>query len=120
MKELIIAAGAIALATMAPAYARPGNGHGNGHAYGYGAGGCPPGLRDKGCMPPGQAKKMFRTGQRYDTAYGRLYAYRQIPYSIRRQYDLTSRYRYYYEDGYLYAVNPRTLLIERVISALLR
>ena len=34
-----------------------GNGHGNDYAHGggYGNGGCPPGLRNKGCMPPGQA-----------------------------------------------------------------
>jgi hypothetical protein len=33
---------------------------------------------------------------------------------------LSTRYRYYYNDGYLYAVDPRTMLIQQVISALLR
>ena len=28
-------------------------------------------------------------------------------------------YRYYYDNGYLYQVNPRTMLIQQVISALL-
>ena len=130
MKHLLIFAGAIAFAASGAAYAKPGNGHGNPHGYGYGygpqghvgygVGGCPPGLRNKGCMPPGQAKKMFRVGQRYNLGYGSRYAYRQIPYSLRRQYDLTGRYQYYYDNGYLYQVDPRTLLVQQVISALLR
>ena len=102
-------------------------GRGNGYAYGhghgntgYGVGGCPPGLRDKGCMPPGQAKKLFNRGQRFNTAYGTRYAYGEIPRSIRNQYDLTGRYRYYYDNGYLYQVNPRTMIVQQVISALLR
>ncbi len=39
---------------------------------------------------------------------------------MRRRYDLNSRYRYYYNNGYHYAVDPRTMLIQQVISALLR
>jgi hypothetical protein len=70
-------------------------------------------------MPPGQAKKLYR-GQRWRSGYGSLYSYRQIPYDLRRRYDLTPRYRYYYDNGYLYAVDPRTLLVQQVISALLR
>ena len=136
MKQAFLIAGAAALGLAAPALAHPGNGngfgpghgHGNPHSYGhdrgmgYGVGGCPPGLAKKhnGCMPPGQAKKLFRTGQRYNTAYGSRYAYGQIPYDLRRQYDLNSRYRYYYDNGYLYQVDPRTMLIQQVISALLR
>ena len=136
MKHAALIAGAAALGFAAPSLAHPGNGngfgpghgHGNPHAYGYGraagygVGGCPPGLAKKhnGCMPPGQAKKLFRTGQRYNTAYGSRYAYGQIPYDLRRQYDLNSRYRYYYDNGYLYQVDPRTMLVQQVISALLR
>jgi hypothetical protein len=132
MRHLIIFAGAAALAFAGPALARPGNGHGNGHGYGhgnaygyaehgrgYGMGGCPPGLAKKGCMPPGQAKKLYR-GERWRSGYGRLYAYRSIPYDIRRRYDLDPYDRYYYSNGYLYRVDPRTLLVEQVISALLR
>jgi hypothetical protein len=135
MKHMLIFVGAIALGATGPAFAKPGNGHGNGHgnphAYGYayghghgntgyGVGGCPPGLRNKGCMPPGQAKKLFNTGQRFNTAYGTRYAYGEIPRSVRNQYDLTGRYRYYYDNGYLYQVNPRTMIVQQVISALLR
>jgi hypothetical protein len=142
MKLLFLVAGAAALALTGPALAKPGNGNGNGHgrghdnaygyghghgrghdnAYGYGVGGCPPGLAKKhnGCLPPGQAKKIFRVGQRYNLDYGRRYSYGQIPYSLRNRYDLNSRYRYYYGDGYLYQVDPRTMLVQQAISALLR
>ena len=135
MKHLLLIAGAAALGFAAPAVGKPGmgHGHGNGHgrglenAYGvngpvgYGIGGSPPGLAKKqnGCMPPGQAKKLFRVGQRYNTELGSRYGFGQIPYSLRNQYDLSPRYRYYYDNGYLYQVNPRTMLVQQVISALL-
>ena len=138
MKQIILLSGAVALGFAGPAAAKPGNGnghgngHGHGHAYaygygdreglGYGVGGCPPGLAKKhnGCLPPGQAKKLFRVGQRYNLGYGSRYAYGQIPYSLRNRYDLDPRDRYYYDNGYLYQVDPRTLLVQQVISALLR
>lgn len=129
MKALFVLAGAAALAVSGSAIAKPGhgNGHGNGngHGYmdrgGYGNGGCPPGLAKKhnGCMPPGQARKLAR-GQRWQNSYGNYYSYGRIPYDLRRRYGLNSRYRYYYNDGYLYAVDPRTMLIQQVVSALLR
>jgi hypothetical protein len=131
MKHPLLIAGAAALGITGPAFAHPGNGHGNGHGnphdfgfsgpIGYGVGGCPPGLAKKhnGCLPPGQAKKLYR-GQRWISGYGSPYAYGQIPYSLRSRYDLAPRYTYYYSNGYLYQVDPRTLLIQRVISALLR
>ena len=128
MKHIgLMFAGAAALAVASPAAAKPGNGHGNGHghgsheAYGYGMGGCPHGLAKKhnGCMPPGHARKLSR-GQRWQSSYGSLYTYNRIPYDVRRRYDLNARYRYYYNDGYLYQVDPRTQLVQQVISALLR
>ena len=74
MKQILLIAGAAALAIAGPAVAKPGHGqdtairsaygtHGN---VGYGVGGCPPGLAKKnnGCMPPGQAKKLY-AGQRF-------------------------------------------------------
>jgi hypothetical protein len=135
MKQILILAGAAALAFAGPAFAKPGNGHGNGNShgygyddhgkggqYGYGVGGCPPGLAKKhnGCMPPGQAKKLYRIGQRYPRNYGNLWSYNQIPYDLRQQYDFNRNDRYYYGDGYVYRVDPRTMLIEQVVSALLR
>jgi hypothetical protein len=133
MKRLMILASAAAFAFAAPAVAKPGGGHGNGHGHGYGydngydnpvgygVGGCPPGLAKKhnGCMPPGQARKLAR-GERWQSGYGSLYSYNRIPYDVRRQYDLNSRYHYYYDNGNLYAVDPRTMLVQQVISSLLR
>jgi hypothetical protein len=124
MKHLLLIAGAAALGIASPALAKHGVGHGRGHghhAYAYGMGGCPPGLAKKhnGCMPPGQAKKLAR-GQRWQNVYGSRYAYREIPYDLRQRYDLAPRYNYYDGNGYLYQVDPRTLLVQQVISALLR
>jgi hypothetical protein len=133
MKHLLTLAGAAALAVAGPAIAKPGNGHGNGngngnsHGYGingpvgYGVGGCPPGLAKKhnGCMPPGQAKKLYRIGQRFPLSYGNRWSYNQIPYDLRRQYGFDPDDRYYYGDGYVYRVDPKTMLIQQVVSALL-
>lgn len=127
MKQMPLFAGALALGLAGPALAKPGNGHGNPHAYGlqgpvgYGVGGCPPGLAKKGCIPPGQAKKLFNVGQRFRLGYGGLnpYGYNQIPYDLRRQYGLSPYGNYYYGNGYLYRVDPRTMLVQQVISALL-
>lgn len=135
MKHLIMLAGAAALAAVGPAIAKPGNGHGNGngnghgnpYAYGvngpvgYGVGGCPPGLAKKhnGCMPPGQAKKLYWVGQRFPLSYGQRWSYNQIPYDLQRQYGFNPYDRYYYGDGYVYRVDPKTMLIQQVVSALL-
>jgi hypothetical protein len=146
MKRLMILAGAAALVAAAPALAKPGNGHGNGyghgdergyagdygkgrghrhgrayaHGYGYGGGGCPPGLAKKhnGCLPPGQAKKLYR-GEHFPSGFGTRYSYRHIPYDLRRRYDLDPYDRYYYNNGYLYRVDPKTMLVQQIISALL-
>ncbi|WP_294120507.1 hypothetical protein [Sphingomonas sp.] len=135
MKHLFILAGAAALASTAPALASPGNGHGNGnkghgnsHSYGangpvgYGVGGCPPGLAKKnnGCLPPGQAKKLYNIGQRWPRDYGNRWNYSQIPEDLRDRYDFDDDHRYYYGDGYLYQVDPATMLISQVVSAILR
>jgi len=128
MKQLFILAGAAAFAVAAPALAKPGNGHGNPHAYGlegpvgYGHGGCPPGLAKKAipCVPPGQAKKLYNVGQRFPLGYGSPLGYNQIPYDLRSQYGLNPYGNYYYGDGYLYRVDPRTMLIQQVVAALLR
>jgi hypothetical protein len=133
MKHILLLAGAAALGFAAPAFAKPSNGHGNGHgnhAYGlngpvgYGIGGCPPGLAKKhnGCLPPGQAKKLFAAGQRFRTGFGGLspYGFDQIPYDLRRQYGFDPYDNYYYGNGYMYQVDPRTMIVQQVIQALLR
>ena len=126
MKHLLMLAGAAALAFAGPALAKPGKGHGNHHGLngpvGYGVGGCPPGLAKKnnGCLPPGQAKKLYNVGQRFPLSYGQRWGFNQIPYDLRSQYGFDPRSNYYYGDGYLYRVDPKTMLISQVVSALLR
>ena len=85
-------------------------------------GNCPPGLakKDNGCMPPGRAKKTFNVGQRYNRNFGNLWSYNQIPYDLRSRYDFDQDDRFYYNNGYVYQVDPRTMLIQQVVSALLR
>ncbi len=125
MKQILVFAGAAALAFAGPAVTKPGNAHGAAYGangpVGYGVGGCPPGLAKKqnGCMPPGQAKKLL-LGQRFPEGFGTMYGYGQIPFDLRSRYGLNPYDRYYYNDGYLYRVDPKTMLVEQVISALLR
>lgn len=85
-------------------------------------GSCPPGLakRDNGCMPPGQAKRMYNVGQRYNRNFGNIWTYDQIPEHLRSQYSFDQSDRYYYRNGYLYQVDQRTMLVQQVVSALLR
>ena len=145
MYKIILAAGAAALAIAAPASADKGknNGHGNkakhgqmaygkqakhgnriyeGHATAnyWGNRNCPPGLAKKnnGCLPPGIAKKRFDVGDRWNGNY-RQWSYDQVPLDWRSQYGLDRDNRYYYRDGYLYSVDPRTRLVESVIQALI-
>lgn len=136
MKRTVLLIGAAALGLGAPALAKPDNGHGShgkGHAQGHGKAGdrlwgldsrgnCPPGLAKKGngCLPPGQAKKLYNVGQRYDRNYGNVWSYNQIPWELRNRYAFDRDDRYYYNQGYLYQVDPTTMLVQQVISALLR
>ena len=127
MKQIFLIAGVAAFAAAAPTYAKPDHakGHGSSHAKqvrGYGPGACPPGLAKKnnGCLPPGQAKKLYNIGQRFPTSYGYNWNYNQIPYDLRQQYRMDPYDRYYYGDGYIYRVDPKTMLIEQIVSAILR
>lgn len=146
--KLLLAAGAASLAIAAPALADPGKGKGKGGhaAHGqtmskahakhakhrakihqahvdanwWGNRNCPPGLAKKnnGCLPPGIAKKRFDIGDRWNGNY-RPWTYNQVPLDWRNQYGLDPANRYYYRDGYLYSVDPRTRLVESVIQALI-
>lgn len=134
MKQILLILGVSALAVAAPTAAKPGQGQSHGHGahatmghgshqmYGYGTGNCPPGLAKKNaiCMPPGQFKKLYNVGQRYPSGYGNLWSYNQVPLDLRSQYGFNQQSRYYYGDGYLYQVDPRTLLIQRVVNAIMR
>jgi hypothetical protein len=150
MKKLLLLAGAAMLVTTAPAVAHSDKAHGKGsHAtmkhgkavkqakasrgvvtssrfgrlYALDAkGSCPPGLakRDNGCKAPGQAKKIHNIGQRYNRNFGNTWTYNQIPEYLRSQYRFDQTDRYYYRSGYLYQVDPKTMIVEQVIRALLR
>ena len=129
MKKLILLAGTLALASTGPALAKPGKGHGkhgNPHVSGQyvapGLGACPPGLAKKGCMPPGQAKKLFGVGQRVPAGYNGLLGYNALPYNLRTQYgaQLDPYSRYIYDNNYLYRVDPTTMMVQQVLSAILR
>ena len=150
MKTLLLLAGATMLVTTAPALAKPDHANGKakhanmkqgkaykgakahravvnsdryGRLYALNArGACPPGLakRDNGCMAPGQAKKSYNVGQRYNRNFGTTWTYDQIPAHLQSQYSFDRDDRYYYRNGYLYQVDPQTMLVQQVISALLR
>jgi hypothetical protein len=95
----------------------------NGRLYGFDRrGSCPPGLAKKnnGCLPPGQARKIYNVGQRYNRNFGNVWTYNQIPEYLRSQYRFDQSDRYYYRNGYVYQVDPKTMLVQQVISALLR
>lgn len=136
MKQALILAGIAMLATASPAVAKPGKAkhnkgpharvldHGQGSLYGYGRGGCPPGLAKKNprCMPPGQAKQAFRVGQRLPYGYNDVLGYNALPYDLRSQYggQLDPYGRYVYQDNYLYRVDPATMIVQQILSGLLR
>lgn len=143
MKKYLILASIAAVAVATPTLAQPshaGHGKGNTHAkgkvhgnkamqhrasagrYGMWGNSCPPGLarKNNNCLPPGQARKRFQVGQRWIGSQAQSWNYNQIPADWRDRYDLDANDRYYYRDGYLYQVDPRTRLVEQVLSAILR
>lgn len=78
---------------------------------------CPPGLAKKnnGCMPPGQAKKIYSVGERLSTDWSRDY----MPASYRSFYTDTPNYYYRYDDnGYIYRVNRDNNLVSSLIPLL--
>jgi hypothetical protein len=87
----------------------------------YGGALCPPGLAKKtpACMAPGQAKRMFREGQRLSSNYRNYTPYGDIPMILRDRYDLADDYRYIYRNNTIYVVDPTTRLITNIINAVL-
>ena len=142
MRKLLLIAGTAAMAMTMPALAKPGNkghqGHGPAvHAKGkaakptvvrtrartvatpnYGANACPPGLARKGngCLPPGQARKIFTVGQRIPTGYNFYTPYSNIPLAYRDRYGIPTGQQYIYRDRSVYVVDPTTSLVTRIID----
>jgi len=110
MKRSVLIAVGLALAAGPLAYAAPGP-----------PGGVPPGLANKPyAMPPGQAKKMWRRGERLPTSY--VVDQRYILASPQR-YRLPPPprgYRWVGVDGSAYLVQTETGLIREVIATLLQ
>ena len=120
-KILILAAGTLAFAATPAAgkLAQPAHAGKKGPAAA--AQGCPPGLAKKrnGCLPPGQAKKLYNVGHRFDRGFDAYTAFDAIPYDLRRRYELDPRGRYIYDDNYIYRVDPTTLIVQEVLEAIL-
>ena len=114
MKQIVMLAAIVALASTFPADAKP-NKHGGGA-------GCPPGLAKKNppCIPPGQAKKLYNVGHHFPQGYNGWTPYNQIPYDLRQQYRLDPYGRYIYDQNYIYQVDPTTMIVSQVLNAILR
>ena len=87
----------------------------------YGGALCPPGLWKKtpSCMPPGQSKRLFRTGQLVPTRYKYITPFGDIPSALVTQYDLSSTNRYIYRNNVIYVIDPVTNRVVRVINGVL-
>ncbi|HVL78101.1 MAG TPA: hypothetical protein VM346_02325 [Sphingomicrobium sp.] len=87
----------------------------------HGSNWCPLGLAMKanGCLPPGQARRLFREGQRVPAGYRYYTPYGTIPVTLRDRYALDDDYRYIYRNNVIYVVDPRTQLVHRIIDLLL-
>ena len=80
-----------------------------------GAAGCPPGLAKKqnGCLPPGQAKKIYNNNQPRYLRNGILVEYPQ-------RYGLNPAYTYYRSGGNVYRVDRDTREVLDLIGAVSR
>jgi hypothetical protein len=76
---------------------------------------CPPGLARKGngCLPPGQAKKLFARGQRIERNWFDGY---RVPAAYQGFYQDSPDYYYSYDDsGYIYRADRGSDLISAII-----
>ncbi|MBE0452499.1 excinuclease ABC subunit A [Roseovarius autotrophicus] len=100
MRQTFLVAAALAALTAAPALADP-------------PGACPPGLAMKGtgCLPPGQAKKIYGIGERIDD--GQL---------IRHpgRHGLDPKHTYYRVGDHVYRVDRETREVLDLIGAVAR
>ena len=74
------------------------------------------------------AAAKFREGQhdfgsqRVPLGYNGLLGYNALPYDLRNHYgpQLDPYSRYIYDRNYIYRVDPRTMLVQQVLNAILR
>jgi hypothetical protein len=90
----------------------------------YGGANCPPGLanRDPACVPPGQARRMFREGQVIPQNYGYYTPYDALLGRVPEAYlsQIPTGQNYIYRDEAIYVVDPRTRVVTDIINLLLR
>lgn len=82
---------------------------------------CPPGLAKKhnGCMPPGQAKKSYARGERYDYNGYNGYSGYNVPSGYRDvYYDTPDNYYRYDDNGYIYRVDRGSNMVSGLIPLL--
>jgi len=87
----------------------------------YGVNTCPPGLAAKlnGCLPPGQARRLFNIGQRIPRGYGFYTPLDNIPLTYRNQIPgtyLGGNYDYIYRNNSIYVVDPTSRLVADIIG----
>jgi len=59
----------------------------------------------------------WRTGYVFGPHYGYT-SYTSVPRAYRTRYHLSPNYRYVYNGGYIYVVDPTTYAITRILNAL--
>jgi hypothetical protein len=100
MRHTLLVAAALTALSSVPAIANP-------------PGGCPPGLAKKGtgCLPPGQAKKIYGIGERIDGGH-----------IIRHpgRHGLDPNQTYYRVGDYVYRVDRETRAVLDLIGAVAR
>jgi hypothetical protein len=58
----------------------------------------------------------YRVGHRFGPRYSYT-SYSALPRTYVTRYHLSPRYRYVYNDGYIYVINPTTWAVMRILSA---
>jgi hypothetical protein len=84
----------------------------------YSDAGCPPGLAKKGngCLPPGQARKAFRVGDRVQPGW---YSEYNLPQRYSAFYRDSRDHYYRYDDGgYIYRVDSGSNLVSGLVPLL--
>jgi hypothetical protein len=72
--------------------------------------------KGNGCLPPGQARKLYNVGQRIPTGYRNYSDYDDIPAAYRDRLGIPTGQRYIYRDDTVYVVDPATRLVSRIFD----
>ena len=115
MTKMLVIAGVAALAVGVPVLAEA-DGQPRGKARGHSThpATCPPGLATRGCLPPGQARRLFNQGQRVPRDFRDYSAFGDIPLELRAR--VPEGYRYIYRDNSVYVVDPTTSLVRTIVD----